>query len=253
MFRQAVGRLAAVRPLRQYRQYATAMRPLENRMDRARYTEQMYMQDVATKTAVSLGVTAGACASSIGAFMLVPALAPAVVPALVGSFLTGLVSCFKVDNYNPRMSDDGRQIVDDPEREKWATVLFASQGVIVAPIVYMCMDSVPEALLCTGALMATTITAARHMPQGSMLPYGTFLYGGVWCLVAVGVASVFFPSLHTINLYGGLGLFMVVNAYDTHTALESYRNQTPDALGHSINFGLNAINMFVRLLQIFRK
>jgi FtsH-binding integral membrane protein len=62
---------------------------------------------------------------------------------------------------------------------------------------------------------------------------------------------VFLEITRTIDIYGGLALFTALNAIETHTAIKMYEEKQADVLGCALNSTLNAVNIFLRLLQIF--
>jgi FtsH-binding integral membrane protein len=60
-------------------------------------------------------------------------------------------------------------------------------------------------------------------------------------------------AMHSIDLYGGVALFTVYNAYDTHVVIRDYETGNRDYVGHATNYSLNCINIFIRLLEIFAR
>jgi FtsH-binding integral membrane protein len=230
-------------------------------IDLKKYPLEKYMHDTSVKTVQNLGVTAATCAGTV---IVAPLLAPMVTPAILiggwfGSFGLGIYSCFKVADGQPQISEkigvnkNEIEIVDNYDRKKWANILFATQGVIIAPLVAMTLDVVPMALVGTGAIMAGTITTALYLPKGNLIPLYPAMYCSLWGLIGMGFLSLWFPVLHMPEAYLGIGLFSLLNMVDTQMMIEAHEHKRIDPLAHSINLGLNTINIFVRLLEILSK
>ena len=63
---------------------------------------------------------------------------------------------------------------------------------------------------------------------------------------------MFFPNpiFHSISLYGGLALFTLYIAYDTQCAITSYEEGDRDHVTHSLNFFVNFLAIFRRMLAL---
>jgi FtsH-binding integral membrane protein len=133
----------------------------------------------------------------------------------------------------------------------------------IAPSLVIFSAAIPHTLVATGALMAGPITAAQMMSKSksksknSLLPYGSALYTGLWGMIGVGIMSIISPALgfhqvglllHNIDLYGGVMLFTVYNAYDTHVIINAFENGKKDHIGHAVNYSLNAINIYYSII-----
>ncbi|VBB18661.1 hypothetical protein YASMINEVIRUS_1192 [Yasminevirus sp. GU-2018] len=218
---------------------------------------QSYFREVNLTTGKFLGLTAVTGAGTVGTtFALSSVVPPDTLMSLgavglIGSFAGSLYHAWQLGKEKP-----------EAERLRHAYWMHGLMGVSIAPSLFMFSQFIPHALITTGALVAGPITAAYRMPKGSMLPYGSALYTGLWGLIGVGVTSIFapiigFPGLgmmmHNVDLYGGVLLFTVYNAYDTHVLIDDFEKGKKDVIGHSANYSLNAINIFIRMLEIFAK
>lgn len=218
---------------------------------RKTYPLSAYIASMSSYLATNILVTSSSCyevilttpyiCSSLGNADAFPVFAS----LYTASFLGGLLSCYKVRTYKPRLKKkDGKNIViDDIGRKAWVTILFATQGVAISPIVYTCMDTMPSALIVTGTLVAATLTASMYLPKVVMLPYGPALSTGLRGLIGMGIIGIWFPVLHTIETYVGIALFTAYNAYDTQLLIESYEKRAIDPMSHSISYAVNGINI----------
>ena len=74
-------------------------------------------------------------------------------------------------------------------------------------------------------------------------------------LMGAGVASMFvpitsawYPLLHNVYLYGGLGLFTLYIAYDTQKMVDEYEMGEDDHLKHAVDLFLDFKMVFSRVL-----
>mmetsp|Transcript_30277 Transcript_30277/g.99737 ORF Transcript_30277/g.99737 Transcript_30277/m.99737 type:complete len:110 (+) Transcript_30277:616-945(+) len=92
---------------------------------------------------------------------------------------------------------------------------------------------------------------------GSMLRLGVPLGAGMLMLLGCGVAGMFvpvtsawYPLLHSINLYGGLGIFTLYIAYDTQNMINEYEMGEDDHLKHAVDLFINFKVIFQRVLLL---
>lgn len=135
-------------------------------------------------------------------------------------------------------------------------------GMSTAPLVAMASSMnpmlVPMALGATTGMFGLMTAAAMVAPKGAMLRLGAPLFGGVVCLMGVGVAgfmvdpsSPWYPVLHSVSLYGGLGIFSLYVAYDTQQIIQDYEEGNRDVVHGAVNLFINFKAMFTRFLLIF--
>jgi len=157
-------------------------------------------------------------------------------------------------------------IVPEYSTSKYASsvALCASMGLVMSPLVMIAGPIlVAEAAGISVSVMIGSSLYAMYAKPGSLLPYKSVAYGALSGLVCISLASVgaalifgandVFYLLHNIDLWGGLALFTALNAIDTHNAIDIYKKGYPDYLRCSIEMILNALNIFIRVLEILAK
>lgn len=218
---------------------------------------QHYCKLVGATTGKFLGLTALTGGVTVGAFMTLSSAIPFTAAPYV--YAGGLLCSFIGSLYHAYHIDSTKS---DEERLRHAYWMHALVGIVLAPSLIMFSAFIPHALITTAALVAGPITFSKFMPKGSLLPWGPALYTALWGLIGVGCASLISPllgmhglamTLHGIDLYAGVALFTIYNAYDTHKLINDFENGKKDHIGHAANYSLNAINIFVRLLEIYTK
>jgi len=136
-------------------------------------------------------------------------------------------------------------------------------GAGIAPLVLSSTPGVVfAALLGTSTIFGGFSLAALKAKRQSMLYLGGILGGGLLCLIAASLASIFLPmlgvtspallgALYNVNIYGGLALFSLYIAYDTQNMIEMYKAGNHDHIIPAANMFLNLFQIFIRLLEIF--
>eukprot|EP00908_Phaeocystis_cordata_P026421 Transcript_8904.p1 GENE.Transcript_8904~~Transcript_8904.p1 ORF type:complete len:421 (+),score=104.93 Transcript_8904:56-1318(+) len=130
------------------------------------------------------------------------------------------------------------------------TGLFAAatglSGVAMAPLLKFALAVnpvvVPQALLITTAMFGTMTALSLMAKPGATLRWGVPLAGGMFMLMGCGIATMFvpvtsawYPLLHNVYLYGGLGLFTLYIAYDTQKMIDEYEMGEDDHLKHALD------------------
>ena len=219
---------------------------------------QQYYRLVTYTTSKFLGITAlgsiGIVLAAIPIANVCPpdTLFPIAVTAFVGSIIGSFYHSYKLSD----------TFLDTNRRMKHAYWMHACLGVMIAPLVVICAEFIPQALATTFALTMGPIAAAMWMPKGSMLPLtaamGTCLLG----LIGIGAGALIAPMLgfydmglmlHSIDMYVGVLFFTIYNAYHTQVMIDDFENGNEDHIGHSANYSLSAINIFIRILEILSK
>eukprot|EP00943_MAST-04B_sp_MAST-4B-sp1_P002387 g2387.t1 len=198
-----------------------------------------FLRKVYMYTGSTIGV------ASIGAFggMLLP-MSP-LIPGLLS--LAPLLGLYMTD---PNKTSPGKRL---GLLGAFGFLSGMSAGPLIAMSLHMDPLILPMALLGSCAIFGGATMASLFAKEGSMLKLGAPLMGGMFALIGISVLSMFYPNpmLYNINLYGGLGLFTVFIAYDTHLAIEDYKQGQRDPLTHAASFFINFMAVFKRLLLIF--
>lgn len=141
---------------------------------------------------------------------------------------------------------------------------FGFLGLALTPLINIAgLELICQATGISLAVTAgSTLYAFRAKPD-SLLKYRSIAYGALFGLVGIGLMSIgtslffghqdLFCLLHSIDLYGGLVLFIILNAIDTHSAINMYQSGNPDHLHCSMSTTLNTLNIFIRILEILAK
>eukprot|EP01006_Ploeotia_vitrea_P066152 TRINITY_DN94426_c0_g1_i1.p2 TRINITY_DN94426_c0_g1~~TRINITY_DN94426_c0_g1_i1.p2 ORF type:complete len:297 (-),score=37.72 TRINITY_DN94426_c0_g1_i1:1532-2422(-) len=148
--------------------------------------------------------------------------------------------------------------VDSQMRIGLAVGFFALQGFAIAPLLAASPGYAIAAAGCIAGGIISGMTAfALSKPQGALLKWGAplsvMLFGMIGVsLLAMCFGGPFLAAHFWISTIGGLGLFSAFQAYDTQRAIQSYMDGSPDALGDALAMYLNFMNLFIRLLSLFR-
>jgi FtsH-binding integral membrane protein len=143
-----------------------------------------------------------------------------------------------------------------------ANMMHFSLGIVIAPVMMIYQRFIPHALISAFALTMGPITASLFTSRGALLSWGPALYTALWGFVCVGFIGTIsglvglphtFELVQTIDLYGGIALFTLYNAYDTHKMIDDYMNGDRDKVNHSCQYSLNILNLLIRLIKMFAK
>jgi len=138
-------------------------------------------------------------------------------------------------------------------------------GMSIGPLVALSAPGVVfAAALGTSAIFGGFTLAALRAKRKAMLMLGGPLLGGLLLVLACSLAGLLLPflgvtspailgALYNINLYGGLAIFSLFISYDTQRMIEAYKSGDTDHVTPALSMFLNLINIFVRLLEIFRR
>jgi len=137
-------------------------------------------------------------------------------------------------------------------------------GMSIAPLVAASAPGVVfAAALGTSAIFGGFSLAALRAKRRQFLTYGGPLIGCLFMVFGCSLAGILLPligvtspailgALYNVNLYGGLVLFSIFISYDTQRMIEDYRAGDTDHVSPALSMFLNVINIFIRLLRIFR-
>lgn len=157
---------------------------------------------------------------------------------------------------------------DRPASKKWYYGFCAVNGVMVAPITSLAFATSPYTLPLATALTACTIGGtsmyAKYNTNKDIGVWGAPLFGALAGMVGMSIVSIgahlIFPASGILGMwfgiepYLGIGLFSMLNVYDTHVAITKYK-ENPNVNPYEVVFGIyqNALNLFIRFLQILIK
>eukprot|EP01090_Pellita_catalonica_P017827 TRINITY_DN5503_c0_g1_i1.p1 TRINITY_DN5503_c0_g1~~TRINITY_DN5503_c0_g1_i1.p1 ORF type:complete len:338 (+),score=30.50 TRINITY_DN5503_c0_g1_i1:23-1015(+) len=135
----------------------------------------------------------------------------------------------------------------------------ALEGMMCAPLILSTQFSQPGLLLAafagTSAIFAGFTITALVAKRASFLKYGGVLFGGLLLTCGLGIAAQFLalpPIFYNIYMWGGLGIFSVLVAYDTQAMIERATRKEADVVNDSLGLFMNFVNIFIRLLAIMR-
>jgi len=134
-------------------------------------------------------------------------------------------------------------------------------GVAMAPLLKFALAVspmvVPQALLITTGLFGTMTALSMFAKPGATLRWGVPLAGGMVVLMMTGLGAMFvpvtsawYPLLHSVQLYGGLGLFTLYIAYDTQKMIDEYEMGEDDHLKHAADLFIDFKVVFSRVLML---
>jgi FtsH-binding integral membrane protein len=149
-------------------------------------------------------------------------------------------------------------------RQNLFLAICAFTGLSIVPLVAASsLGAILAAALGTSGIFGAFTLAALKARRKSMLMLGGVLGGGLLVVFFCGIAGLLLPlfgvtnpailgALFSVNLYLGLGIFSLFVAYDTQQIIENFREGDTDHISPALNLFLDIINIFVRLLHIFR-
>jgi len=134
----------------------------------------------------------------------------------------------------------------------------ATNGLIGLSLVGLCGIAggaiVQQAAVITGCIIGSMSAAAMVAPSDTFLQMGPYLGVGLGVVIAASFGGMFFPGstlLMNVSLYGGLGLFGLYAAHDAQRVLHDAQvAERFDPIGEQMGLYLDAINIFVRIVQI---
>jgi len=133
-------------------------------------------------------------------------------------------------------------------------------GAALAPYLKMLELAGLQGVIITAALGSVSIFASFTLavllnPSRSFLYLGGPLMSAMMWLFVVQFVNMFFrfQILHTVELYGGLAMFMAYVVFDTQLTIHDADTGKRDYVMNAMDLFLDLINIFVRLLAILSK
>lgn len=131
-----------------------------------------------------------------------------------------------------------------------------TMGVSLIPLVHMyAAPVIYDAMIATGVTCGSLSAVAYNAPSEQFLNWGGPLALGLGGMLGISLLSMVYPgsrALYNVYLYGGLALFSAFMMYDTQMILHRAKTAAMyDPINMSIHIYMDAINIFVRFVQIF--
>lgn len=112
---------------------------------------------------------------------------------------------------------------------------------------------IAQAALATACVVGGLSFVAMNAKPGALETYEPMFGIGLGVIVAAALGNFIFPVpfLHNLVLYGGLAVFSGLTLTDTRRVIKMAEEQeTFDPINASLNLYLDAINIFIRVLEI---
>lgn len=186
--------------------------------------------------------------------------AVAAAVAVFTSLPSGLAFMFGIGSLVPMI---GLMFVNKENIMLRQNLLFvgaAMMGIGIAPI--LSIVSLPTLMLALGgtaAIFAGFSLAALRSKSTSFLKFGGVLYGSIFVLIAsqlllmfgpaLGISASVLAPLHSLYLYGGLGLFSILIAYDTQNMIARAAAGETDHISDALSIFLDIFGVFRHLLM----
>jgi len=154
----------------------------------------------------------------------------------------------------------GTQMIDYDNNWALKNLMYAgfigTMGVSLVPLINMyAMPVVFDALMATGVTCGSLGCVAYNAPSEQFLNWGGPLALGLGGMLGISMLSMVYPqsrALYNMYLYGGLALFSAFMMYDTQMIISRAKSSAAyDPINMSIRVYMDAINIFIRFLQIF--
>lgn len=191
-----------------------------------------------------------------------------------GGFLTGIGGCFglgwsRYKVHTTHLIDpltnkvvEAYHSENTPARQLSYGAVIGGMSLMVSPVIAFANVSgiLIPAILTTSFVFGRAIHYTNTRKVGELEPLGSALYGNLWGLIGCGLTgigstllfgpNIFSVFMHSIDLYAGIPLFAGFVAYDTHKAIDMYKQKDPDHLGCSVQLYLDFTNLLVRMIEI---
>lgn len=143
-----------------------------------------------------------------------------------------------------------------------SVILGMSMGLFPVMVMSDLHNIILPSIMTTGLIFGGSTLYVHNKKVGELSAWEPALTGGLFGILGCGLTGLgslwlFGPNiissmLFNIDTYAGIPLFTGLIAYDTHLAIESYNKKVPDHLGCSLSLYLDTINLFVKIMEIFK-
>lgn len=207
------------------------------------YVQQEHMKKVFATLSGGIIATAGGAYVSFNYFAMPPFL------ATILQFCAVMYILSTANSY-----DSGK--VSDPKRFIAMGLGSFFTGCSIAPLLSMAIYVNPaliaHAFFITAAIFLSFFVAACYSNKRASLYVGSLLGAASSYLSMVAIANIFFRSHvgHTILLFGGLFVGVGYLYYYTQKTLQDVERGNKDYVLHGLQFYLQLVSVFVRILII---
>ncbi len=232
----------------------------------SRFTNKVYTRMGAGVT-ISMALAGG----------LATVMDPMATEYVLGCFGTGIVSSFAsifaLGKYQPTYKEDsidGEPIIysENPTgREIAFWTLPVGMGVMITPMMSMIIATdpmIPVAATMTAAVIFSGAAfVSKRLKDSTMLQWKAPLMvglGGLLCLQLAGIGTSLFMGsnsfstmIHSVDVYGGIGLFTLMSVYDSYKARKMYLKGKPDHLGCATTIYLDMMNLIIRIMEAYAR
>jgi len=192
---------------------------------------------------------------------------PVIMLPLLGAGFLGSMGClWRLRHYETLQTAD-RPLTNHEQARVESTfwTMCASAGLMLTPALSLVDPwTVPLALGSTGCRMLGFSHWAQSSRANPMVHWKEPLLFGLVGLVGLDLAALvslgvwgsnaFASAIMSFDLHFGLVLFSALSAYDTHVALEAYRNNpNQNTYLLATNLFWSLLNFFLRLLELISK
>lgn len=161
-----------------------------------------------------------------------------------------------------------REKIQNPFSRKLAySAVILGSGIAAAPLVQVVAGLNLSSLLVAAGISILTMGGASmyslYKPLGAFKNWEATLFSGLFGLVSINILSLLAHLMIGPNpfsyiwmnaeMYIGIGLFTGYQAFDTHKAIQAFKEGKIDHLDHALSFFLNIQNLFIRYLEILAK
>lgn len=202
---------------------------------------------------------------------------PMAMEYALGCLGVGIVSSFgsifALNMYKPTYKEDtidGESVIysENPTgREIAFWTLPVGMGIMITPMMNIMLEidpMIPVAATMTAAVIfGGAVFASKRIKDSTMLQWKAPLIvglGGLICMQLAGLGASFFMGsnsfsniVHSVDVYGGIGLFTLMSIYDSYKARKMYLKGKPDHIKCATKIYLDMMNLIIRIMEAFAR
>ena len=176
---------------------------------------------------------------------------------LLGSWMIAAIypiyKIFTFDSVRAKTLTTDMGFIDDSPIERKHNVykIMGSLGLTQGPLAYFIYATNPAVVPVATALSFSTLYASYIISKRAydknidLVKYEGPLIAGLFGLITVQILSICIGPIISINTQSmiGIGIFSMLCVTDSQSVLKSYDDGILDKYGHSLNLGLNLLNL----------